>query len=267
MNKIIKDKPLVSIIINCFNGEKYLKKSIESILNQKYKNWEIIFWDNFSQDKSKEIFFSFKDKRLKYLKSKNFLKLYEARNRAIKKSRGDYICFLDVDDWWSRKKLYKQVKFIRKNKDVSIIYSNYYIYNQKFHFKKKLFPYYLPSGNITQKLLDNYCIGILTVMIKRNIFNSISFNPRYNILGDFDFFVKASKTYKIYCIQEPLCYYRFHGSNYSLIKTSEYINELTFWLKKISLDKNYKTFSFKMIRLLKFRMIIKRFIGKFINLN
>ena len=63
----------VSVIVNCHNGQKYLKKCIDSILNQKYQNFEIIFYDNFSDDRSKEIISGFKDKRIKYFYSNNKL--------------------------------------------------------------------------------------------------------------------------------------------------------------------------------------------------
>ena len=65
--------PLISVIMNCHNGATYLKQSIKSLLNQKYNNWELIFWDNKSTDSSKKILLSFKDKRIKYFKSKTFL--------------------------------------------------------------------------------------------------------------------------------------------------------------------------------------------------
>ena len=96
------NQPLVSIIVNCFNGELFLKDCISSIINQTYKNWEIIFWDNLSTDKSKEILKSFPDKRIKYFCTEKFTTLYEARNLAINKSSGDYIAFLDTDDWWEK---------------------------------------------------------------------------------------------------------------------------------------------------------------------
>ena len=67
------DNPLISIIMNCYNGEKYLQESLDSVINQTYKNWELIFWDNQSKDKSSEIFKSYKDKRLKYFLIKNKL--------------------------------------------------------------------------------------------------------------------------------------------------------------------------------------------------
>ena len=152
MQKIFR-KPFISIIMNCYNGEKYLKTSIQSLVSQSYKNWELIFWDNKSTDKSKTIFFEFNDNRFKYFKSKKFLKLYEARNYAIEKARGKYICFLDVDDWWTRDKLLKQIIMIRNNKSINFIYSNFYIYNQK---KKKLKRFFLKIYFPKVKLLKNF---------------------------------------------------------------------------------------------------------------
>ena len=91
--------PLISIIVNCFNGEKYLKRTLESIIKQTYNNWEVVFWDNQSSDNSKKIFSEFKDKRFKYYFSKEHTSLYKARNEAIKISNGDIIAFLDTDSF------------------------------------------------------------------------------------------------------------------------------------------------------------------------
>ena len=63
-------KPKISIILNCYNGAKYLAECLESIKKQKFKDFELIFWDNCSNDNSKEIFKKYKDKRFKYFKSK-----------------------------------------------------------------------------------------------------------------------------------------------------------------------------------------------------
>ena len=62
----------ISIIMNCYNGQKYLDESLKSIFAQTYKNWELIFWDNLSEDKSKEIIKSYNDQRIKYYKSNKF---------------------------------------------------------------------------------------------------------------------------------------------------------------------------------------------------
>ncbi len=92
MNNILE----VSIIMNCLNGEKYLKDSIGSIYSQTYDNWEIIFWDNASTDRSDEIAQSY-DSRLKYFRSDETYSLGKARNLAVSKAKGEYIAFLDVD--------------------------------------------------------------------------------------------------------------------------------------------------------------------------
>ena len=101
--------------MNCFNGEKYLYKSISSVIGQSYKNWELIFWDNNSTDNSKKIFDKFNDKRMKYYRSNKYIKLYKARNEAIKKSTGDYITFIDTDDFWVKKKIEKHIYCFQKN--------------------------------------------------------------------------------------------------------------------------------------------------------
>ena len=110
-------KPLVSVIINCFNGEKYLKESISSVLNQTYKNWEIIFWDNQSKDDSSKILKSFNDNRLKYYYAPQHTSLYKARNLAIARCNGEFISFIDSDDWWDPEKLEKEVQAEKKTSE------------------------------------------------------------------------------------------------------------------------------------------------------
>ena len=163
--------PLVSVIMNCHNGETYLKESISSLINQTYKNWELIFWDNFSSDSSKEVLMQFSDKRIKYYYTKNFTPLYEARNLAIKKTSGEFISFLDTDDWWSPKRLEKQIELFFKDKNLDVVYTNCYFFYNKTKTRKIVSKKNLPDGKITQKLLSNYNIGgILTALCKKKNF-------------------------------------------------------------------------------------------------
>ncbi len=232
---------LVSIIINCYNGEKYLSEAIKSVLFQTYKNFEIIFWDNKSIDNSKSIYKNFNDKRLRYFYSKTHTSLYEARNLAIRKSRGDFIAFLDVDDYWEKNKLYEQVKKL-KNKKVDLVYSNYFILNQFTGLKKKAYNKKLPKGIIFEKLLNEYFIGIGTVLMKREVFfkNKEVFNKKYNIIGDFDFFIRISKKFFFACIQSPLLTYRIHNKNFSHNNYKIYLREFKYWLKNQSIDRSDK---------------------------
>lgn len=125
------DRDLVSVIINSFNGANFIEKSVSSVLSQTYSNLEIIFWDNASQDNTKEIITNkFNDSRLKYYFSKEFLKLYDAKNKAIHYAKGKYLAFLDVDDWWERDKLDKQISAMKRfNFEISC--TNYFIFNEK----------------------------------------------------------------------------------------------------------------------------------------
>ena len=222
-------KNLVSIIMNCHNGEKFINRSIQSILKQKYQNFEIIFYDNFSNDNTRKIIKQYKDKRINYYKSNKYLKLYDARNKAIKKSKGEYITFLDVDDEWHKEKLKYQIEqFYKFNHDVS--YTNYWVgkYNKKKIFKKKI-----ECFDIKYQILNDYPIGISTSMVKSYIFfkENYLFNKNYEIIGDFDFFFRISKRFKFKCINQPLVTLYNHGGNSSIKNLHVQIKEFKKWYK------------------------------------
>ena len=109
---------------------------MKSIFSQSYENWELIFWDNKSNDKSKKILNNFKDKRIKYFYSNEFNTLYKSRNLAVKKATGKFITFLDTDDIWN-KKLEKQISFVKKN-NVKICCTNIEILNDRNKKRKTL---------------------------------------------------------------------------------------------------------------------------------
>ena len=109
-------KNLISIIMNCHNGEIYLNESVNSIINQTYKNWELIFFDNYSKDNSAHILKKYKDRRIKYFYSKRLLNLGLARKKALSKARGKFIAFLDTDDIWKKDKLRRQLKVFADKK-------------------------------------------------------------------------------------------------------------------------------------------------------
>jgi glycosyltransferase involved in cell wall biosynthesis len=228
-----KSYPLVSVIMNCYNGEKYLADALKSILKQSYKNFEVIFWDNQSKDNSANIYKSFKDKRLKYYYAKNFTSLYQARNLAIKKSKGKYIAFLDTDDLWTENKLSLQIKKFKDNK-IGLVYSNYYILNQFTGFKKIFYKKKLPEGLIYKELLNYYFLGLGTIVIKKDILKNKKsvFDKQYNIIGDFVFFTKISRDTHFSCIQNPLLIYRVHKNSLSNKNYQMHINELKLWFKK-----------------------------------
>ena len=103
-------RPLISIIINCFNGEKYLKECLNSVEKQDFDDYEVVFWDNNSTDDSRLIYQSFSDERFKYFNDYEHVKWHHARNKALKQTKGKFITFLDVDDLWYPFKLTNKLK-------------------------------------------------------------------------------------------------------------------------------------------------------------
>jgi len=228
-----KVPPLVSVIMNCYNGAMYLDESIQSVISQTYDNWELIFWDNRSEDKSSEIFKKYQDKRLKYFYANKHTSLYEARNLAIQKSTGDFISFLDTDDLWDEQKLKKQMDYFDDH-SIGLVYSNYWLAKKDLREKKISFRKKLYRGDVYNELINNYNIGILTVIIRKKNYEELKkkFDERFSIIGDFDLFLRLSKLCKFESVQTPLAYYRLHGNNLSTMHKEKEIEELTIWLRE-----------------------------------
>ena len=227
----MKQEPLVSVLMNCYNGEKYLEEAVNSVLAQTYQNWEIIFWDNQSTDRSADVFKSFEDPRLKYFYAPKHTLLYEARNCALEKASGDFIAFLDVDDWWVPSKLEKQVSLFTDH-EVGIVCSNYWSKSEKKNKVWKRHKQVMPTGWVLNNLLKFYFVGLLTLMIRRAALESLeyAFDGRYHIIGDFDLVVRLATHCKLNYVDEPLAFYRLHDSNESSKHYGRQISEHECWI-------------------------------------
>ena len=160
-------KPIVSIITPTYNHENYIRQCIESVISQKFQNWEQIIIDDNSQDKTYEIAveYSKKDKRINVVKhNKNWgiNKLADIYNQALKISKGKYIAILEGDDYWPKEKLEKQIRSF-SNKKVVFSFGDCVMTNVK-RLPIKLFSY-----NYNKKLLNNNPTGVtLTLFAKLN---------------------------------------------------------------------------------------------------
>ena len=227
--------------MNCYNGEKYLQKTLESVLNQNYQNFEVIFLDNCSTDQSSKIFKKIDDKRFKYFRTKKKVKLYDGRNLALKKCKGHFITFLDTDDWWNKNFLSSRSRFFNSPKEYSFCFSNCFHY---FENKKKYVPFSkkkLPSGFILEELLKDYSVKMGTIIIKKELISSLRFNSSYNIIGDFDFIIRAARKYKGMSFQDYLVNIRIHQNNFTHKNRKMFYQEFLKWIK----DQNFKEISFK----------------------
>ncbi len=227
--------PRVSIVMNCYNGSKYLVQAIESVISQTYQDWELIFWDNLSTDSSPEIVLGFNDTRIRYFQAKSHTTLSVARNSAISASQGEFIAFLDVDDWWEPGKLEKQVLSFQ-DADVGFACSNFWIFHENKSSLKLAHSKPIPSGYQLGNLLERYTVALPTLVIRKSLLteSEFAFDPVYHIIGDFDLVIRLSACSKIARIDDPLATYRIHGANESIVKSELQTSEIEHWVKKNS---------------------------------
>lgn len=227
--------PLVTVIINCYNGEAFLRQAIDSVIAQTWPHWEIVFWDNQSTDSSAEIVKSYDDPRIHYCYAPSHTLLYEARNYAIEEASGEFLAFLDVDDWWLPEKLERQVSLFQDS-EVSLIYGNYHVCNERKGKTWVAHDMVLPSGHILDTVLAHYCVGLLTLMLRRAHLPASRppFDPRFHIIGDFDLVIRLASTGKVACVQTPVAVYRIHGGNETALRRSRHLDELKCWCDEMA---------------------------------
>ena len=211
-------EPLVSIIMNCFNGERFLKNAIESVYAQTYLNWEIIFWDNRSTDSSAAIAGSY-DHRIRYFLAEERTVLGEARVLASKEAKGQYIAFLDCDDLWYPDKLKNQVQLIKSN-DCAMVYGRCQAIDANGNKYKKSIIHkedaLLPEGNLFGDLVCENFIPFVSALVDKAIFFECGGFPKHSKHStDYWIFLHIAFRHDIYVIQDLCCEYRIHDDNLS----------------------------------------------------
>lgn len=208
--------PLVSIIMNCYNSDKYLYDSINSIFSQTYNNWELIFWDNQSTDQSSNIVKSFKDDRIKYFYADHHTKLGMARNKAITNAKGDYIAFLDCDDIWFPEKLEKQLPLF-KNQTIGVVICDTYFFNDRKIIKQLYKNKKPPSNDFFKRGIKNYFISLETVIIRKQALLSLDiiFDPNYQVIEEFDTIMRILYFWDLGYVDEVLAKWRVHENSWT----------------------------------------------------
>jgi glycosyltransferase involved in cell wall biosynthesis len=205
------NQPLVSVIMNCYNSETYLKEAIQSVLNQTYGNFEIIFWDNQSIDKSAQIVQSCNDERIKYFYAQNHTSLGEGRNHALGKCSGEYIAFLDCDDQWFPNKLEVQLNYFQENPNIFFSFGSYIRYFQISKTKVTISPCSKKVFTFLD-LFSHYPINLQTVLFHKRLLESVDhhFDNQLHFSEEYDFFLRLLYTHNAVCIPVPLAIYRIH---------------------------------------------------------
>lgn len=235
MHNISSANPLVSVVMNCRNGEEYLREALDSIYAQSYPNWEIIFWDNASTDKSAGIAKSYGPK-LRYFRSDQYVTLGKARNLAMAEARGEYLAFLDCDDRWLQKTMKRQISALNNRNDIDFVYGNYFrLIMPKTDNLILVLSGRQPEGDVFGSFLCSYPVGMQTVMLRMEAIKRLNakFDECLEVSEEFDFFMRILLKSQALYIDEPLATYRVHQNMRSQKLSHKYPIEMRYVLDKL----------------------------------
>lgn len=208
--------PLVSVITPVYNAQRFIGETIQSVLNQTYRHWEMLVIDDGSTDGTRVCIEPYlRDSRVTYIYQENQERAV-ARNNGICRASGKYIAFLDADDLWLPKKLQHQVESLEARPEVGLCFTNCnYVDNSgEFLYTPKINPAFQNAP--FYYLLQNNFITNSTVMVPWNVFDKVGlFDETLPAFGaeDWDMWLRITQRYPIYLINQPLTLYREHNNN------------------------------------------------------
>ncbi|MEQ5679554.1 glycosyltransferase family 2 protein [Providencia rettgeri] len=240
---------LVSIIMPCYNAEKYISESINSVLAQTYTKFELIIIDDSSTDKSINIISEYQDNRIKLIKSNLNQGVATSRNKGIMAAKGQYISFLDSDDLWEPSKLEKQITLLESGWD--LVCSNYSAFKSDGKTKLRISPRVITYEDLLRSCFIGNLTGIYCAKKLGKFFQKSTGAEDYLM-----WLAILKSAQKAYCIQESLAKYRISNTSLSSNKFkaikwqwSIYRNEL-----KLSTPKSLYYFSHYLLNALKKRI-------------
>lgn len=232
--------PLVSVVMPTYNHARYLGRALQSLLDQTYTNWEAIVIDNHSTDNTDEVMANFTDSRITYLKIHNNGVIAASRNAGILAAKGEWIAFLDSDDWWTVDKL--QVCFDSVNHKVDLVYHDLEIVSEQSRvFRRKIIKSRQVNAPVLIDLLENgNALSTSSVMVRLKLLNEVEgMNESPNMVAaeDYNTWLRISQlTDGFKYVSKQLGFYQLHNQGISsqkemskpvLFATSDFLDFLT----------------------------------------
>ncbi len=225
----------VSINLCCYNSERYLEETLQSILAQTFKDWELVIVNDGSTDSTETLIGPFikKGYPIVYYRQENHGLGY-SRNEALKRSSGKYIAFIDHDDNWLPKKLETQV-LLFDDPGVDLVYSNYYRIDGHGKNRRLGFNRPQPRGYVFRQFLRCYPVSLPTVMVRKSSLERLGslFDPELNVSEEYDLFMRLLWKGKADYLNTPMVEYRIHKAMASMQKIDRYPIENTYVLQKL----------------------------------
>lgn len=224
----------ISVIMPVYNGEKYIKEAIDSILNQSYEDFELIIINDGSNDATEEIILSYSDNRIIYLKNDINLKLIKTLNKGVKLAKGKYIARMDADDIAFPNRFETQLKYFMQYPNIGIVNGrSFYLYTSgrikkpiSFFWKPEASPYLQPFTNT----VSHPSVMVLAELLKNNLYLA---NDEALHIEDWELWLRLySKGIQCITTNEPLLYYRITDTSINSLYKNEQINNMTYISEK-----------------------------------
>ncbi len=212
-------QPLISIVITCYNGQKYIEDAINSILQQEHQDFEVFIIDDASTDSSEQIIQEYlSDARINYERNSRNIGSSASSNIALRKIKGDYVTFLDQDDFWLPTFLSRLVSKSREYPDSGLIYCDFYILDENKGTQKVFYNPNPLNPRVFLRKLFLYKINIATylqaAMIKRECLDSLGYFSESLIgLVDYELWLRVAGRYSMQRVGAPLVVKRLHDKN------------------------------------------------------
>lgn len=218
----------VSVVITSYNYDKYIKDSIESVLNQSYFDFELVIIDDCSTDNSVKIIKQFEDERIKFIQNEENLGLKSSMQKAISYCSGEWIAFLESDDLWLPDTLEKRLACAEKYPQVGIIFNDVLefgdedwllaVKNNYDRVRKILSKKTFPKNIFYDINVHNLILTFSSVMIKRELFENVSFETPIDALLDWWLYIHIAYNTEAYYMKDKLTKWRQHKQSYIMRK-------------------------------------------------
>ncbi len=227
--------PKVSVIMNCYNGERFLKEAIDSVYAQTFTDWEIVLWDNGSTDRTAEIARSY-DSRLRYFRTEQTVSLGQARKLAWDQASGDWIGFLDSDDYWLPQKLERQMQAVANSK-YFLCYGGIREIDIDGHVLREVVPL-AASGMILEQLLNQFDINMVTPIVRREAAEryKLGFDPSVTASEGYNLFMRLAANGAFCAIPEVLGVWRIWPGTLTARQISKWADERFYTLDQVERD-------------------------------
>ena len=234
----MESQPLVSVIMPCYNMEKYITATIHSVQRQTYTHWELLIVDDASTDGTVGIVQDFcnQDDKIQFVVKPKHSGIADTRNQCLKMAKGRFLAFLDADDVWHPEKLEQQLQFMMERK-IGFSYSSYDCIDEDGNPLEKMVK---AAGNLDHNAyMHNTIIGCSTVMIDTTIIGDVVV-PNFRTSEDTATWLNIlKKGYLAYAIDQPLTSYRIrqHSASSNKLKASSDLWRVYRQQEKLSLFK------------------------------